>query len=168
MKIVLIGFMGTGKSSLGRLLAEELGYQFIDTDQIIEERQQRSIAEIFRSDGEAGFRKLEAELAQELRMADRLIVATGGGFPLNPENIRAVRDNGIVIALTATPEAIYQRVVREQHRPLLVEGDPLERITALLEARNGIYQNSDLTIDTTGKSLTEMATAIIVELRKRG
>lgn len=168
MKIVLIGFMGTGKSSVGQLLAKQLGYRFVDTDQLIEERQGRSITAIFRTDGETGFRKLEAEMAQELRMADGLVIATGGGFPLNPENIRAVRDNGFIISLTATPEAICQRVAREQHRPLLAEGDPLERITTLLKTRAAIYQNSDLTIDTTGKSLTEIAGEIIVELKKRG
>ncbi|HEY8464657.1 MAG TPA: shikimate kinase [Bacillota bacterium] len=168
MKISLIGFMGTGKSALGQLLAKELHYDFIDTDQLIEARERRQITEIFQSDGEAYFRALEHGLARELHRAERLVIATGGGFPLNPENLRLLRENGLVIALTATPETIYRRVIKETHRPLLTTGDPLAQIRALMKARDGIYRNSDLTVDTNDRSLPALTEEIMTELHKRG
>jgi shikimate kinase len=164
MKLVLIGFMGTGKSSLGLLLAQKLNYSFIDTDQLIEARQGCSITEIFRRDGEAGFRRMENELARELGPAEAVVIATGGGFPLNPENIALLRPNGLIIALRATPEVIYQRVCAEQHRPLLAERDQRRRIGSLLAARAPIYQNCDLTLDTTDQTLTELAAQVIAQL----
>jgi shikimate kinase len=168
MKLVLIGFMGTGKSSLGRLLAKKLNYRFIDTDQLIEERQGCSITKIFSQVGEVGFRRLENELARELVLAESVVIATGGGFPLNPENIALLRRNGLIITLQATAETIYRRVCQEQHRPLLAEGDPLNRIITLLAARAPIYQNTDLTLDTTAKSLDALVAEVIAVLNKRG
>jgi shikimate kinase len=168
MKLVLIGFMGTGKSSLGRLLAAELRYRFLDTDQLIEEQQGCSITELFNRVGEAGFRRLENELAHELSATDAVVIATGGGFPLNPENLALLRPNGFIIALLATPATIYQRVGGERHRPLLAKDDPRQRISALLAARTPIYQNCDLTLDTTGRSLVALAAEVTAELTKRG
>lgn len=168
MKIVLIGFMGTGKSSLGRLLARKLKFTFIDTDALIEERQGRSITEIFATDGEPFFRQLERDLALELSLVPRAVISTGGGFPLNPDNIQALRQDGFIVALTATPEMIYQRIKSETHRPLLAQADPLNRITALLKAREAVYQNSDLTLDTTARTLEAMAAEVIAEVRNRG
>jgi shikimate kinase len=168
MKLVLIGFMGTGKSSLGRLVAQKLNYRFIDTDQLIEARQGCSITEIFKRDGETEFRRMENELARELVPAEAVVIATGGGFPLNPENIALLRPNGLIIALRATPEVIYQRVCAEQHRPLLTDGDPRQRIGSLLAARADFYQNCDLTLDTTDQTLAELAVQVIAQLNKRG
>jgi shikimate kinase len=168
MKLVLIGFMGTGKSSLGRLLAQTLNYRFIDTDQLIEERQGRSIIEIFSQAGEAGFRRLENELAHELGPADAVVIATGGGFPLNPENIALLRQNGLIITLQATAATIYRRVCQEQHRPLLAGGEPLNRIITLLAVRAPIYRDSDLTLDTTAKSLDALAAEVTAALNQRG
>jgi shikimate kinase len=168
MKLVLIGFMGTGKSSLGRLLAQTLKYCFIDTDQLIEERQGCSITELFSRVGEAGFRHLENELAHELGPVDEAVIATGGGFPLNPENIALLRRNGLIISLQATAETIYRRICTERHRPLLTQSDPLNRITTLLAARAPIYQNSDLTIDTNHKSVAAMVAEVTAALKQRG
>lgn len=168
MKIVLIGFMGTGKSSLGRLLARELNFSFVDTDALIEERQGRSITELFALDGEPFFRQLERDLARELAPARQVVISTGGGFPLEPENIRVLRPNGLIVALKATPEMIYQRIKHETHRPLLAHADPLNRITTLLKTREAVYQNADLTLDTTHRSLEAMAAEVIAAVRNRG
>jgi shikimate kinase len=168
MKVVLIGFMGTGKSSVGRKLAAQLQYDFIDTDQLIEERQGRSITAIFQTEGEAGFRSMETELARELQTRDRVVIATGGGFPLNSGNIDVLREDGVIILLTATPETIYQRVKDERHRPLLADRDPLARIAGLLATRAAVYQNCDIAIDTTDKSPAEIAGEIREELSREG
>jgi shikimate kinase len=168
MKVVLIGFMGTGKSSVGKQLAARLQYQFIDTDQLIEFRQKRSITDIFQVEGEVAFRRMEAELAMELGSRDQLVIATGGGFPLNPGNIDALRQGGVIVLLAATPETIYQRVKDEQHRPLLAAPEPLARIAELLASRAEVYRNSDITIDTTGKNPGEIAMEIRKELSRRG
>lgn len=168
MKIVLIGFMGTGKSSLGKLLARKLNFTFIDTDALIEERQGRSISAIFATDGEPFFRQLERELAGELALIQEAVISTGGGFPLNPENIQVLRQDGFIVALTATPEVIYQRIKNETHRPLLAQTDPLNRIATLLKTRAAVYQNSDLTLDTTHRTLEAMAAEVMAEVRNRG
>jgi shikimate kinase len=168
MKLVLIGFMGTGKSSVGQQLAKLLQYDFIDTDQLIEARQGRSITAIFETEGEAGFRRMEADLARELSALDRVVIATGGGFPLSSGNIEVLRETGVIILLTAAPETIYQRVKNERHRPLLADADPLARIVGLLETRAAVYREADITIDTTGKNPSEIAMEIREELSRRG
>jgi shikimate kinase len=168
MKVVLIGFMGTGKSSVGKKLAAQLQYEFIDTDQLIEVRQGRSITAIFQTEGEAGFRRMEAELTLELGARDRVVIATGGGFPLNSGNIEVLRHGGVIVLLNATPEAIYQRVKNEHHRPLLKDVDPQARIAGLLATRAAVYRNADITIDTTGKNSSEIAMEIREELSRRG
>jgi shikimate kinase len=168
MKVVLIGFMGTGKSSVGQQLATLLHYEFVDTDQLIESRQKRSITAIFQTEGEAGFRRMERELALELSVLDRVVIATGGGFPLNTGNIDVLRGEGVIVSLAATPETIYQRVKNEKHRPLLSDRDPLARIAGLLANRVAVYQNCDITIDTTGKNPAEIAMEIREELSRKG
>jgi shikimate kinase len=166
MKVVLIGFMGTGKSAVGTELAAQLQYDFID--QLIESRQGRSITAIFQTEGEACFRRMETELAVELAAWDRVVIATGGGFPLASGNIDVLRRGGVVILLTASPETIYQRVKNERHRPLLADRDPLSRIAGLLATRAEVYRNADIIIDTTGKNPLEIAMEIREELLGRG
>ena len=149
--IVLTGFMGTGKTTVGRLLAEQLGYEFVDTDQLIEERHGK-IAEIFRSRGEEAFRQIERELAAELAARDRLVISTGGRLMLDPHNVASLSRNGRVFCLVATPDEIFDRVTKDEsaiERPLLSVPDPRQRIVELLAERSPDYRRfAQLTTDT--------------------
>jgi shikimate kinase len=168
MNIVLTGFMGTGKSTVGRLLAHGLDFTFVDVDARIETEAGKSISRIFQSDGEEHFRKLEAKLAVELAAKDHQVIATGGGFVLNPHNITVFKPCGVIVTLTATPEVIYKRIKEERQRPLLAVADPLARISELLLERAPYYQNADLTVDTAGKNPVDLANEIGAELMRRG
>ncbi len=139
--IILTGFMGTGKTTLGRLLAERLGYEFIDTDTLIETQIGQTIAELFQTEGEAAFRKLESKLVEELAQKEGLIIATGGGLVLDPNNVVALGKTGKIICLTASPEEILARVSKQQDvRPLLQEEDPQAKIIELLQQRDSTYR----------------------------
>jgi shikimate kinase len=141
--IILTGFMGTGKTTVGRLLAGRLGYKFVDTDALIQARHGRPIPDIFRELGETSFRQMEAETARELAGQAGLVIATGGGFMLNPANLTALSRHGLIFCLVATPEEILARVSRDKSpvdRPLLRVADPARRIVELLQARAAVYQ----------------------------
>jgi shikimate kinase len=149
--IILTGFMGTGKTTVGRTLAAELGYEFVDTDVLIESRIGMSIAEFFREQGEAAFRKIESELAQELSHRQGLVISTGGRMMLDPTNALALSKTGLVFCLVAAPEEILQRVSGDGNvRPLLQGPDSLEQIVELLEQRAEGYKRFPQ-IETTGK-----------------
>lgn len=169
MNLVLIGFMGTGKSALGKVLAGELGYEFIDTDHVIEAEYGKKITQIFAEEGEAFFRVLENKLARKLSKVQRKVIATGGGWVLNQENIALSRLNGFLIALIARPEIIYDRTKDEVHRPLLIGPDPLLKIGQILEEREGLYRKAaDLVVDSTLGAPAALAFEIIRELTRRG
>lgn len=168
MNIILIGFMGTGKSTVGRLLADQLGCEFIDTDNRLAELEGQSIPEIFAVHGEQYFRSLEAALAKSLAVKDRQIIATGGGFPLNPQNLTEVRTNGVIILLKAAPQLIFQRVQSDKNRPLLQVEDPLLKIESLLAVREAFYTDADITVDTNDKEVKEVVGEIVSELERRG
>ncbi len=139
--IILTGFMGTGKTTLGRLLAERLGYEFIDTDTLIEAQIGQTIAELFQTEGEAAFRKLESKLVEELAQKEGLVIATGGGLVLDPKNVAILSESGQIICLTASPEEILARVSKQQDvRPLLQEEDPQAKIIELLQQRDSTYR----------------------------
>ena len=139
--IILTGFMGTGKSTLGRLLAQKIGYDFVDTDIQIEKQIGQSITNIFQTQGEAAFRQLESELVEELAQQEGLVIATGGGLVLNPKNIVALSQTGRIICLTASPEEILARISKQpETRPLLLEKDPLAKINELLSQRDVVYK----------------------------
>ena len=141
--IVLTGFMGTGKTTVGKLLAAELGYQFVDTDDLIEARLARTIPEIFAEWGESVFRQTEADIAAELAQQDRLIVSTGGGLMLNPQNAALLGGTGDVFCLAATAEEIMARVMADEagaERPLLASPNPEARILELLADRAEAYR----------------------------
>lgn len=142
MNIVLIGLMGSGKSAVGRLLAERLGRPFIDTDQWIEEQAGRTIADLFETQGEAAFREREAQVIAAVAARDGQVIATGGGAVLRLENREALRRTGLVIWLDAPPEALYHRARTQglERRPLLAGPNPLGRLRALAESRAGAYQ----------------------------
>ncbi|MET3289836.1 UNVERIFIED_CONTAM: shikimate kinase [Brevibacillus sp. OAP136] len=150
--IILIGFMGTGKTTVGRALAEKLGLTQVDMDASIEQREGCTIADLFRDKGEAYFRDVESEVLSELLQQDKLVITTGGGAVLRPANRELMAQNGLVIALDATEEEIVKRVKNDPDRPLLA-GDPAERVRTLKKERAGLYQFAPIQIDTTGKSV---------------
>jgi shikimate kinase len=133
--VVLTGFMGTGKTTIGRMLAAELGYEFVDTDRVIEERH-GAIADIFARAGEAAFRDLERKLAAELGERHGLVVSTGGRMVLDPSNAEALGRHGVIVCLTARADTILTRISSGRtRRPLLDVVDPLARIVELLGER---------------------------------
>ncbi len=159
--IILTGFMGTGKSTLGRLLAVKLGYRFVDTDQLIEAQIGQSIAELFAQQGEAAFRRLEAELVEDLAQKSRLVIATGGGLVLNPDNVTTLARTGLIFCLTALPQEILERIsCQQQIRPLLQDPDPLARIKELLEKRGPSYRQFPQ-ISTSGVDLEQLLAELL-------
>ncbi|MFO7576542.1 MAG: shikimate kinase [Pelovirga sp.] len=154
--IILTGFMGTGKSTLGRRLAQRLGYTFVDTDELIEERCGCTIAEIFADRGESWFRQQEEALVRDLAGRQGLVIATGGGLVMNPVNVAALQASGRIICLSATPPEILARVSRQrQVRPLLQGDDPLTAIRELLERRQPVYRQFPQLV-TSGRSIDQL------------
>ncbi|OIO24984.1 hypothetical protein AUJ14_05075 [Candidatus Micrarchaeota archaeon CG1_02_55_22] len=150
--IVLVGMMGSGKSSLGKILAERLHWRFIDTDDEIERSAGRSIHEIFSEDGEPAFRHLEADVIARVSKLKNVIIATGGGAVLDPRNVSTLRHNGRVFYLSASPEKLVARLMRNPEevakRPLLQGEDPEGRLREILVAREGHYRSAAHTIVT--------------------
>lgn len=159
--IVLVGFMGTGKSVVGKRLAKELKIKFISTDDIIEEREGRPISEIFAASGEPYFRKVEKGVVREVSEMDNVVIATGGGVVLDEENIVNLKKKGILICLTASPELIYERTKKYKTRPLLDVDDPVFKIKELLKVRAPYYAKADYQIDTSNKTVEEVVAKII-------
>ncbi len=165
--IVLVGFMGTGKSSVGRRIAGQLGYRFVDTDRLVVEKTGLPITEIFRLRGEERFRVEETESLLSLEAIKAHVIATGGGVVTVPSNIPRLRTLGLVVCLTASEEVILERVSRNDKRPLLKDADPAARIRELLAARAPLYQAAaHFTVDTSLRSHDEVASAIIAESRR--
>jgi len=159
--IVLVGFMGTGKTAVGRILAARLGRPLVDMDAVLAERAGKTVAAIFAQDGERRFRARERALVRELAARTGLVIAAGGGVVLNPDNLRVFGRTGRVVCLAAAPEAILARVGRETHRPLLEGGDKARRIRELLEERRPLYAAIPDRIDTTGRTPAQVAAAIL-------
>jgi len=163
MNIVLIGFMGAGKTAVGRLLAAELKLDYLDTDQLIEETEGRTIAQIFKRDGETAFRRLETEVLKTLQDYDNFVLSTGGGMVLRAENVALLKALGPVVLLRASAEVIYQRIKDEKHRPLLDVADPLAEIRQVLAVREPLYdraadhlvETADLTPAGVAKEISE-------------
>lgn len=170
MNIILIGYRATGKTTLARLLAERLGWDWIDADVEIERRAGKAIARIFAEDGEPAFRDLEARVIADLCQRHRLVLAAGGGAPLRPESRRAMRESGQVVWLTARPETIHARMSGDDttaaRRPSLTDKGALEEIVHLLGKREPVYrQSAHVTVDTEGKSPEALAHEILAALQ---
>jgi shikimate kinase len=165
MKVVLTGFMGTGKSVVGRRLAERLALPFVDLDDAIEAAASMAIPEIFASEGESGFRRRERDLIASLANRGDCVVATGGGAVLDPENLRNLRTGAMLVCLVAEPAIILQRLGGDVRRPLLQSPDRLARIRELLEQRAAAYAQADLSIDTSGADIEEIVDRIMGHLR---
>lgn len=174
MILTLIGYRATGKTTLARLLAEHLRWDWIDADVEIEDRAGKSIARIFSEDGEAAFRNLEVQVIADLCRRDRLVLAAGGGAPMRPESRQAMQEGGKVVWLMAKPETILARmtgdVTTAARRPSLTDRAPLDEIKELLKTREPFYREAaDLVFDTEGRTPEELAADIVakLELRKR-
>jgi shikimate kinase len=159
MNVALTGFMGAGKTTTGRRLAGLLHIGFVDTDGEIE-RLHGPIREIFASQGEAAFRKLEAAVIAEYTRTGPHVIAVGGGAVLDPINRKRLRRGGVIVHLAITPQTAWQRVSRRRHRPLLGERPDLATVTTLMQARSAAYADCDLTIRVDHR--TPLATARII------
>jgi shikimate kinase len=155
--LALIGFMGTGKSTIGRQVAAQLHFKFIDTDETIESRAGRRISEIFAQAGETVFRQFESQLLGELDHCEGTVIATGGGFAAQPGSLDRLKAHALVVCLWASPEAIWQRVRNQTHRPLLEDPDPQRRIRELMAAREPFYRQADVLVNTEMRTLKEVA-----------
>jgi len=137
--VFLVGMMGAGKSTVGRLLAESIGFEFVDADREIEARSGVSIPTIFEIEGEAGFRRREAALLDELTARERIVLATGGGAVLDPLTRQRLRERGLVVYLRTTADEVHRRTRRDKSRPLLHTDNPRERIEQLIAEREPLY-----------------------------
>ena len=162
--IVLIGFMGSGKSSVGRIIAQRVNFALADTDQLIVRKTGLQITEIFKNHGEAYFRDQETAALESLRGQTGLVVSTGGGIVLRAGNVALLQELGFVAWLTASEDTVYERVSRSSKRPLMKTSDPRETIHKLLAEREPLYASAaHFTIDTSGRTRKEVANAIILE-----
>jgi shikimate kinase len=168
MNIILIGFMGSGKSAVGHELAGQLKMDYLDTDEIIEKTERMSISNIFDHLGEPYFRDLETNVIRTLQDYDNFVISTGGGMVLREENVKMLREIGPLVLLWADPETVYQRVRQETHRPLLNVSDPRAGIKKILDYRTPVYNKvADLKIDTSKMSVEEAVKEIREWLESR-
>jgi len=156
-RIFLIGFMGTGKSTIGTALANALRWELRDTDHEIVQREGRTIPEIFAAEGEGAFRQMETQMLAELSQKSRTVITTGGGAVLAEQNRALMRAAGLVVCLTATVDEIVRRVSADENRPLLLGDDLRTRVETLVKAREGLYDFAELTLDTTGREISAIA-----------
>jgi shikimate kinase len=147
------------------LTAEQLRFDFIDTDHLIESRAGKSITRIFAEEGEAAFRQLETQTVAELAAMSRVVCATGGGMGANPEHLARLKEHALVVCLWANTEIIWERVRRQTHRPLLQVPDPKGRIRELLAEREPVYRQADILMDTGYRQLREVAHQVVHQFR---
>jgi shikimate kinase len=159
--LALIGFMGSGKTTVGRLLASQLRFDFVDTDEWLERKASRSIAQIFAGDGEEKFRDMERELVEQMVHWRGKVIATGGGLGATEANLASLKTHSLVVCLWAPAELIWQRVRKQSHRPLLQDPEPLERIRSLLEMRRPVYSQADILINSGNRSVREVAAHVL-------
>lgn len=159
--IILVGFMGTGKTAVGKALAARLKMKFVDMDDLIEEREGIKIPDIFASKGEPYFRKIEKEIAKEVSARSGLVIAAGGGAVIDEVNVKNLKSSGVMICLTATADKIFNRTRAHTHRPLLNVSDPKEKISELLAKRAEYYARADHRIDTSRLSVGEVVDKIL-------
>lgn len=165
--IVLIGFMGCGKTTLGKKLSMKLKYSFIDTDRYIERKEGMEITQIFEEKGEGHFRDLEKKAVEILSKEAGNIIATGGGIIKNEENMHMLKETGIIVYLKATPENIFRNIANDDTRPLLQGGDKLEKIRSLMEERRELYEKyADVTVSVSPGEVNRVTERIARELER--
>ncbi|MDR1696051.1 MAG: shikimate kinase [Endomicrobium sp.] len=167
MNIALTGFMGSGKSAVGKILAEKLGMEFTDTDKLIEDSAELSIAEIFDKHGEAVFRRMEAEAVEAVCEKDNTVISCGGGAVLNPKNIGNLRKKGIIINLKVSAQNAYERIKGDSSRPLLKGKNFPDAMEKLMKEREGFYADCDYCVDTNGKAPAEIAGEIVKTVERK-
>ena len=170
MNIILIGFRGTGKTTVGRILAQRLGKEFIDADEYLEQKVGKSIKDIFAEGGEKLFREIESQVIAELSPLDDRIIATGGGVILREENVKRLKKNGIVVLLDADDKTLYKRICEDtqtqQRRPKLTSHSEYQEIEYLLAYRRPLYDKvADFVLNTTSISTHDAANKIITFIR---
>lgn len=165
VNLALIGFMGTGKTSVGKLVAEQLHFEFLDTDELIHERTGRMITEIFAKDGEAAFRQMERQVVEEIRARRKTVISTGGGLPTNLKNLELLKSHSLVVCLWSSPEKIWERVRHQSHRPLLHDPDPQKKIRELLAVREPFYKQADVLVNTDIRALREVAMQVALQFK---
>jgi len=148
MNIVLVGFMGTGKTTIAIELSHRLGMKYVSTDDLIEKRERRTINEIFTKSGEGYFRDIESAVIRDTMCMDNLVIDTGGGAVIRDENVAYMKSSGVIICLTADEDVIMERTKKYKHRPILNVEDPKRKIRDLLARRLPYYAKADYTIDT--------------------
>ena len=163
--LALIGFMGTGKSSVGRMVADALHFTFLDTDRVIEARSGKLIRQIFEEDGERAVRDFERRIVDELTRRTKTVISAGGGLPAIPANLASLKSHALVVCLWASPETIFERVRDHAHRPLLNCTDPMSEIRRLLADRDPYYRQADVLVNTELRPLREVAGQVIHQFR---
>ena len=165
--IVLTGFMGTGKTTIGKELSKMLHMRLVDVDAEIEKAQTMTISDIFAMHGEQHFRDIETAMIEKLSREKDVIISTGGGAVLRDENMKALKENGIVFCLNASTETILERTGRSENRPLLKVDNPKKRISEMLSFRRPFYEKAGIMIETDGKTPLEIVQEIMEIVRCR-
>ena len=163
--IALIGFMGTGKSTVGQIVASMLNFQFLDTDEMIEGMAGKRISEIFEVEGEERFRQYESHIVGQLRDVTGAAISTGGGLITRPENLASLKEHSLVVCLWCSAETIFRRVGHQVHRPLLKVEHPLEKIRELLAQRAPAYRQADVLLNSEFRKPREVATHVVHQFR---
>lgn len=166
--VVLVGFMGTGKTQVAKMLAKRAGMTYVSTDEMIEQKEKRPISDIFRDEGEVYFRRVEKDIVKEVAKGENQVIDTGGGIVLDSENMENLRKNGVIICLWASEKVIYERTKKYRHRPLLNVESPEKRIREILDKREPFYKKADFHIDTTKLDLEAVVGKVQGILNERG
>jgi len=164
--IILTGFMGSGKTTIGSFLADKMGWNFIDIDSLIEIEIKSSIRDYFKAHGEASFRNIETQLLEKVLAGRNQVISTGGGIVLADKNRILMEKQGLVIWLKASPEMIYQRIKDNLSRPVLGDDPTLEKIREILEFRTPFYAKADISIETDDLSIDALSSQIIIAYSK--
>ena len=159
--IYLVGFMGAGKTTVGAVLADKVGFNCVDPDQVLEDNAGTTITAIFSEYGEDYFRDLETKTLKAISTGEGQVIATGGGAVIKDDNWEIMKDSGVSVYLKAPVEVLYDRIKDSTHRPLLQVENPLQRARELLDERESLYQKADMIIDTEEMSVTEVADQIV-------
>ncbi|MEA3507132.1 MAG: shikimate kinase [Elusimicrobiota bacterium] len=166
MNIVLTGMMGSGKSTVGKKLASRLNFNYIDTDDMIEEQVGKSINEIFEKAGQEAFRRLEKDSVRLVALLDGYVISAGGGVVTDRENIKELKKKSVIVYLAASPEVLYERLKKKNNRPLLKVNDPLAKLKEILKERRKEYSKADITVETSGKKPSRIAGEIIEKVEE--
>lgn len=164
--IIITGFMGTGKTTVGKIISNKLNFIFLDIDELIEKTTGMKISEIFKKFGEKRFRDIETEMVKVVTKKRGQVISTGGGVVLREENLHHLKKSGIIFCLTASPNTIFERTKGCKDRPLLQVNNPQDKIKELMNERRPFYEKADIIIDTEGLSASEVAERVIKEYER--